>query len=84
MKTTEKINPIGWLVLIWCFLIIYSLLILIFGGVNVGFRQLGRISIILGTTELIFFAIVFIMSILNREKELKQKTRIDRVCEKGF
>lgn len=83
----DKINPIGWLILLVCFAITYCLLLIIFKPFNYDWN-IAWFGIILGIFDLICCLYIFIMNVLNRQHELeeikKQETLIDRVCEKGF
>jgi NADH:ubiquinone oxidoreductase subunit 4 (subunit M) len=86
MKFGEEINLIGWLILFICVGMIYFLFVIIFKLINeIRYAWMG---ITLGAIDLIFLLYIFIKDIRDRQKEFdeneKQKTWIDRVCEKGF
>ncbi len=83
----DKINPVGWMILFFSFSVVFCLLSLIFErGLN--YNGIAGFGVVVGTIDLIWFLYIFIEDILYREKEQcereKQKTWIEKICEKGI
>ncbi len=87
MKIINDISFGGWLILFMSFAITYCLSLIIFKPFNYNWN-LAWVGIIFGTFDLICFLFIYIRDIINRQKELnereKQKTWIEKVCEKGL
>lgn len=87
MKFLKEIGASEWIILLICAAIIYCLFLIILKPFNNNWN-IAWMGVIFGTFDLICMLYIYINNIIYRDNELdkieREKTWIQRVCEKGL